>query len=108
MNAALPAPVLAYFRADAQGPEAVARCFTPQGEVRDEGHRHVGHDAIRQWKEAASTRYNYTSEPVSWREQEGCVIVTARVAGDFPGSPVELTYRFVLTGEALAALEIVP
>lgn len=27
----LPDPIAAYFAADAQGPNVVARCFTPQG-----------------------------------------------------------------------------
>ena len=34
------------------------------------------------------------------------VTVTARVTGDFPGSPVELQYRFTLEGASIAKLEI--
>ena len=34
--------------------------------------------------------------------------VTARVTGDFPGSPVDLRYRFRLEGAAIARLEIAP
>ena len=32
--------------------------------------------------------------------------VTARVTGDFPGSPVKLQYRFTLEGALIARLEI--
>jgi len=32
--------------------------------------------------------------------------VTARVTGDFPGSPVELRYGFTLEGASIARLEI--
>ena len=32
--------------------------------------------------------------------------VTARVTGDFPGSPVDLRYRFTLEGATIARLEI--
>lgn len=106
MNDAFPEPILAYFRADREGGEAAARCFAPEGVVRDENHEHVGRAAIQRWKEEAASKYNYTSEPLAFREEAGCIVVTARVTGDFPGSPIELTYRFLLAGDAIAALEI--
>ena len=34
------------------------------------------------------------------------VTVTARVTGDFPGSPVELQYRFTLEAALIGRLEI--
>jgi hypothetical protein len=34
--------------------------------------------------------------------------VTGRVTGDFPGSPVDLQYRFTLEGDKIARLEIAP
>jgi hypothetical protein len=33
-------------------------------------------------------------------------VVTAHVAGDFPGSPIDLRYAFVLAGDRIARLEI--
>lgn len=104
----LPAPVAAYFHADRLGPDAVARCFTPDGTVKDEKSTHAGHDAIQKWKAAASAKYRYTSEPVSYVREGGRILVTARVTGDFPGSPVQLRYAFTLEGDRIAALEIVP
>lgn len=106
MTLALPKPILAYFAADREGGAAAARCFTPDGVVRDESREHVGREAIRRWKDEASAKYNYTSEPLAFREEAGRIIVTARVVGDFPGSPIELTYRFRLAGDAIAVLEI--
>ena len=50
----LPEPVAAYFEADRDGAEAVARCFTCDGWVVDEGRTHVGPGAIEAWKTAAS------------------------------------------------------
>jgi hypothetical protein len=35
-------------------------------------------------------------------------VVTARVTGDFPGSPVELRYGFALEGNRITRLEITP
>ena len=102
----LPDPVAAYFAADKQTPEALARCFTAQAVVKDEGHTYCGLDAIKAWKAAASTKYTYTSEPTALEQSEGCHIVTSRVAGNFPGSPVDLRYHFRLERGLISALEI--
>jgi hypothetical protein len=34
-------------------------------------------------------------------------VVTARVTGNFPGSPVDLLYTFTLDGDVISRLEIV-
>ena len=64
--------------------------------------------AIRQWKEDASTRYQYTSEPVACEPRDGAVVVNSRLTGTFPGSPVNLRFFFVLEGDAITSLEIMP
>lgn len=102
----LPEPIAAYFAADRQNPDALARCFTAQAVVADEGHTHTGLDAIKAWKAAASARYTYTTEPFALDREEGSHVVRAHVAGNFPGSPVDLRYRFRLEGGLIAALEI--
>ncbi|MDC6169615.1 nuclear transport factor 2 family protein [Paucibacter sp. XJ19-41] len=102
----LPEPIAAYFAADQQQPDAVARCFTAQAVVKDEGRSHAGLDAIRAWKAGASTKYTYTSEPFAREQKDGRHIVTSRVAGNFPGSPVDLRYDFRLEGGLIASLEI--
>lgn len=103
----LPEPIAAYFAADRQNhAQALARCFTAQARVTDEGRTHVGPEAIAAWKAKASTQYRYTALPVSLDREAGAVVVTARVAGDFPGSPVDLRYRFRLERGLIAALEI--
>ncbi|QFR34018.1 nuclear transport factor 2 family protein [Ancylobacter sp. TS-1] len=108
MSIELPAAIAAYFDADGKDGAAIARCFTPDGAVKDEGQFHRGHDAIAGWKAKASSRYNYTSEPVAVRRDGNRLIVTARVTGNFPGSPVDLRYAFTLEGERIALLEIAP
>lgn len=107
MMTELPAPIAAYFHADRQDGDAVARCFTETGTVRDEGHLYEGRAAIARWKAEASTKYSYTVEPRAIDHDGDTVIVTGHVAGDFPGSPVDLRYRFRLAGAGIAALEIV-
>ncbi|MFN6997465.1 MAG: nuclear transport factor 2 family protein [Aquincola tertiaricarbonis] len=102
----LPAPIADYFEADRRGPEAVAACFTPQAVVLDEGRTHQGREAIRAWKQAASSAYRYEVRPLSLTAAAGEQVVLARVTGTFPGSPVDLRYRFRLADGRVAALEI--
>ena len=104
----LPEPVAAYFEADKRDIEAIARCFTNDAVVKDEGHTHEGISAIRRWKAETSTKYTYTSEPHSVEQRDGFTIVTSRLTGDFPGSPVDLRFFFRLERGKIAFLEIVP
>jgi len=102
----LPEPIAAYFAADQRSPEALARCFTAQAVVKDEDHTYTGLDAIKAWKAAASAQYTYTTEPFALEQQEEFQVVTSRVTGTFPGSPVDLRYRFRLERGLIASLEI--
>jgi hypothetical protein len=104
----LPKPVAAYFASDKQDAEAVAQCFTETAVVKDEGHTHRGRAAIKRWKTDASAKYQYTSEPFACEQQDGKIVVTSRLAGNFPGSPVNLRFFFGLDGDKIASLEIIP
>ncbi len=74
----------------------------------DEGNSYAGRDAIRQWMANASTQYSYTVEPFALSEEGGRAVITSHLVGNFPGSPVDLRYFFVLRGNKIAELEIVP
>ncbi len=102
----LPPPIFAYFKADTRDGDAIAQCFTETATVRDEGHTYTGRNAIRQWKADVSTKYTYVSEPFAILVQGVRTVVTSRLTGDFPGSPVDLRYVFVLEGDKIAELEI--
>ena len=104
----LPAAIVAYFAADATGADATAACFTDSAVVLDERREHRGRAAIARWKAEASAKYRYTSAPLTSAVSEATVTVTARLTGNFPGSPIELRYRFTLEGEKIARLEIAP
>jgi hypothetical protein len=108
MTLALPQSIAAYFTADKEGAEAVAQCFTENALVTDEGQAYRGRAAIRRWQADASARYQYTSEPLACEQKEGKVVVTSRLTGNFPGSPVNLRFFFGLEGEKIASLEIIP
>jgi hypothetical protein len=102
----LPPPIAAYFAADTSDANVVARCFSESAVVIDERREHRGKPAIARWKAEAAAKYHYTSEPLAVDVSGPDVTVTARVSGDFPGSPVELQYRFTLEGASIARLEI--
>jgi hypothetical protein len=110
MSIELSKPIAAYFAADADkgDREAVARCFTEDAVVKDEGHIYTGRATIKQWKENSTTKYTYTSEPFASQEKDGKTVVTSHLVGDFPGSPVDLRYFFELDGDKIASLEIIP
>ena len=104
----LPKPIAAYFTADKGDGDAVSRCFTEDAVVKDEGHTHRGRAAIKTWKTDASAKYDYTSHPIACEEKDGKTIVTSHLAGNFPGSPVDLRFFFTLGGNKIASLEIIP
>ena len=109
MDVQLPKPVAAYFEADrSRNAGAVANCFTQDGAVKDERRTYGGREAIRRWKAEASTKFSYTVEPFAIATERGRTVVTSHVVADFPGSPIDLRYVFVLAGDRIAELEIVP
>ena len=107
MAISLPQPIAAYFAADAQKGEDIVQCFTPDAVVIDEKRTFTGRDAIAQWKAASSAKYDYVSEPFDVEQNGERYIVTCHVSGNFPGSPIDLRYGFILNDDAISHLEIV-
>ena len=104
----LPEPIEAYFEADRRGAHAVARCFTNDATIMDEGRTHTGTAAIEAWKTAAAAKYSYVAEPFALEKKAREYVVTSRVTGNFPGSPVDLRYTFTLERGKIASLQITP
>lgn len=102
----LPAPIRTYFSAREQDAAAFAAAFAPDAVVRDEGESHRGPEEITRWWRAARAKYRHTAEPLDMTTADGKMLVRARVSGDFPGSPVVLTFRFGLAGDRISDLEI--
>jgi hypothetical protein len=102
----LPPLIAVYFAADTSDANVVARCFSESAVVIDERREHRGRPGITRWRAESTARYHYTSEPLAVDVSGPEVTVTARVTGDFPGSPVKLQYRFTLEGALIARLEI--
>src|SRR5258707_6785032 len=100
-------PIAAYLAAEeTKDADALSRCLTEDGTVRDEGQYYWGRDAIRQWKQAADVKYRYVLQAVNAQTHGDMVLVRARLTGEFPGSPVELDHVFKLSNNKIASLEI--
>lgn len=107
MTIALPGPIAAYLAADrGSGAHAVAACFTSAAVVKDDDHTYVGRDAIRRWEVETDAKYSCTVKAIAVEERGGRTIVTNHVSGNFPGSPIDMRYAFVLAGDEIAELEI--
>jgi hypothetical protein len=103
----LPEPIAAYIAAENHGdPKAVSRCFAKDGMVTDERETHRGQAAIGAWSAGTHSKYRHQIEPLRVSNGGGETVVTCRLTGDFPGSPVELEFAFRLAGGKVFALEI--
>ncbi|MCJ0892560.1 nuclear transport factor 2 family protein [Rhodococcus sp. ARC_M5] len=82
--------------------EAYFALFSPDAVVEDEGREHHGIDAIRRWRtEVPQVRYDVLSVVESGT---GSTTTTAQISGDFPGSPVNLSYWFEFTQDGRIAV----
>jgi hypothetical protein len=109
MDVELPAPIAIYFAAANQGhTEIAAHCFAGNAVVRDEGQTIEGLVAIKQWQAETRKKYQHTVEPLAFAQEDRKIIVTNRLTGNFPGSPIELEFAFALNEDKIASLEIRP
>jgi uncharacterized protein (TIGR02246 family) len=100
-------PVATFFESNnAHDAEALAALFAADARVHDENADHRGRDAIREWAEGTFRKYGTVLTPRQAKQEGDATVVTTGVAGTFPGSPIELSFRFVTDGEAIQELEI--
>src|ERR1700758_727391 len=103
----LPKPIEVFMSSEnTHDTEALAECFAPDATVRDEGQTLKGLKAIKAWRLGAAKKYQHTLEPVAASERGGNTVVSTKLTGNFPGSPVTLDFVFRLEGGKIAALEI--
>ena len=107
MSLTLPKAVTNYLAAfEGKDTELLAHCFADDALVHDEGPDYRGLDAIRSWVRETQTKYKYRMEPLDTSVSGKTVQLRARLTGDFPGSPVDLDYRFTLANDKITSLEI--
>jgi ketosteroid isomerase-like protein len=107
MDVDLPTPIATYVAAENSGDaEALARCFAEDAVVHDEGKTIEGLAAIKQWTVETKKKYQHTIEPLASAQKGDKVIITNRLTGTFPGSPIDLEFVFTLVDGKIASLEI--
>ena len=103
----LPKPIALYISAENSGDvNLFDQCFADEAIVRDENETHTGSTAIKKWKAETKTKYQHSVDPLSVSEKDGRFIVTNRLTGNFPGSPIELQFVFTLKEDKIVSLEI--
>jgi hypothetical protein len=107
MTLHLPKPIEVYMSSEnAHDIETLGACFAPDATVKDEGHTVTGLKAIAAWRRETTKKYQHTIEPVAIAECDGKTVVTSKLSGNFPGSPLTLDFVFKLQGDKIASLEI--
>jgi SnoaL-like domain len=107
MSIKLPAPLDSYFASEnAHDTSAIERCFATDATVQDEGRTIKGIAEIKAWRLETDEKYHHSVEPLAVSTRDGKVVVTARVSGNFPGSPITLDHIFEIGGAKIVSLEI--
>jgi SnoaL-like protein len=107
MSIDLPPAIDLYVKIENSGDVAMlSECFASSARVRDEGRTYEGLAAIREWKGDTKKKYNHTVAPLDVFQRDGKTVLKAKLAGNFPGSPVTLEFSFVLEDGKIVSLEI--
>lgn len=106
MSTELPPAIAAFFQATNHR-EFVGflALFTDDAHVNDEANDYYGAQ-IAEWIDRATAETKPTAEVTEVAHDGDQVVVTARVSGNFPGSPIALRYTFTLRESRIAKLLI--
>ncbi|WP_210151512.1 nuclear transport factor 2 family protein [Chryseobacterium scophthalmum] len=83
---------------------AYADCFAENAQVFDEGKMHNGKAEIEQWIDKSNKENRATMELVDYDEKED--ILSAKIAGSFPGSPLTLKFHFNIGDGKIQSLKV--
>jgi|ERR1700680_1441335 len=107
MKAQIPAVITTYFEAsNANDIEALVACFSPDAQVTDENQIHRGAAEIKAWGENVRKKFLFKTDILKATERDSGAVVTAKLSGNFPGSPVELEFTFILDHNKICSLVI--
>jgi ketosteroid isomerase-like protein len=107
MQIIIPHPINAYVQAtNERDNDAFGALFTEDAIVHDEGQEHRGVIAIRKWLRSTVEKYQFTLTPIGLSQEGTETILTAKLSGDFPGSPLLMRFHFVLREGKISSLDI--
>jgi ketosteroid isomerase-like protein len=103
----IPEIIETYFRAsNADELEGLVSCFSPDAVVVDENETHRGAAAIKAWSVNVRKKYEFKTQVLRVVHKPRAVVVTAKLSGTFPGSPVDLDFKFTLKRNRISSLQI--
>ena len=107
MQIEMPHAISAYVQAtNERDNDAFGALFTKDAIVRDEGQEHRGVAEIRRWLTSTVEKYQFTLMPTRLSQEGTETILTAKLSGDFPGSPLSMRFHFVLHEGKISKLDI--
>ena len=81
-------------------------CFVADARVSDENSLRQGIGEIQAWILETAKKYQHSIEPISSSEDGAAIVIRSRLTGSFPGSPIELDFRFLLRDGKISQLDI--
>lgn len=80
--------------------------FTEDASVIDVDETFKGKAVIKKWISESNSKYDAFSKVIDVKTSGVNVNVLTTVSGNFPGSPVDLKYNFVMLNEKIKSLDI--
>ena len=103
----LPATLAKYVEASNAGDAAATvELFSESAVVVDDGAELCGREPIQAWIEESTRKYQAQLVPLALEESGDHTVLCGRVSGNFPGSPIELDFDFVLSEDKITRLAI--
>ncbi|MBY0314787.1 MAG: nuclear transport factor 2 family protein [Bdellovibrionales bacterium] len=81
-------------------------CFSKTATVLDERKSIKSHSEIEEWFKRTRRQYQFQSEPLNLTQEGDHFLLQSRVTGSFPGSPITITYRFLVQNDSIQDLRI--
>lgn len=103
----LPATLAKYVEASNAGDTAATvELFSESAVVHDDGAELCGREDIEAWIAESTRKYQAQLVPLALEESGDHLVLRGEVSGNFPGSPVELDFDFVLSDDKIARLAV--
>lgn len=103
----LPATLAKYVEASNAGDTpATVKLFSESAVVQDDGEEFTGIEAIEAWIAESTRKYQAQLVPLDLLESGDHLVMRGRVSGNFPGSPLELDFDFVLSDDKITRLAV--
>ncbi|MES2425343.1 MAG: nuclear transport factor 2 family protein [Bacteroidota bacterium] len=85
---------------------AFTAAFAVNAIVNDENQVYHGRKEIRQWNETSNAKYQTCFEVLDYIKMNDEHILTIRMSGNFPGSPLAVKFHITVNDDLIVLLKI--